>query len=386
MKCPNCNHDILDSAIICPFCNTQFAFSAHGTIKKSNYEMISSDMNFTPEPLVSENNSKDEEFDPSESYNRFSNEIIETNANEEEITPSVVTNELNFGDTNLETLNPIKPEDSNKSMAKVEQYELEGNQINNNKTLTSLPQNISTTNTIVNNSNLPPTVEMAKTVNIVPVAKDRIFFMCVIIVGSIILLIISFMLILGNNRKNIINAELKPNELNTTKKQTTTTKISKNIGVRSSFVSPVHIGDTTIASLYSSINNKYYDVDVYGIRFITGIEATQLGESFNKKPSDSFIYEGFEYRVKLNDMDDLSIPINPVLEAKIYRLIGTDRFNVDNETYVIKVQSIYDGGDIMNGNEAIIKVIYSIPTYADNYSICLGNKDNNIGCFTKFVI
>ena len=31
MKCPNCNSEIIDSAIICPVCNTQFAFSAPST-------------------------------------------------------------------------------------------------------------------------------------------------------------------------------------------------------------------------------------------------------------------------------------------------------------------------------------------------------------------
>ena len=28
MKCPNCHREIIDSAIICPYCNTQFVFSA----------------------------------------------------------------------------------------------------------------------------------------------------------------------------------------------------------------------------------------------------------------------------------------------------------------------------------------------------------------------
>lgn len=386
MKCPNCNRDILDSAIICPFCNTQFAFSAPGTLNKSNYETISSDMNFNPEPLVNDENNM-EEFNPSESYNRYASSSSESKADDKEFDPDEEAKKLNFGGYNTVSLNPIQPEPPKNSTIKVEHYEPVSSLNNNqNDTVVNVPQNINNSQVVNNNSNLPPTVDVGKPVDVIPVAKDRIFFMCVIIVGSIVLLIISFMLILGNNRKNIIDTELKSPPSNITNRVNNTTSVSRNIGGRSSFVSPVHIGTTTIASIHNSINNKYYDVDVYGIRFITGIEATQLGESFNQKPSDSFIYEGFEYRVKFNDLNDITTPISPVLDAKIYRLMGTDQFNVDGEPYVVKVQSIYDGGNIMNGNEAVIKVIYSVPTYADNYSVCLGIREHNMGCFTKFLV
>lgn len=382
MKCPNCNRDILDSAIICPFCNTQFAFSAPSTFNNMNsklYESVPKTNDFNPVPYVeqSENKGDNVEFNPSENI-QYIEESKENNN----------LDELNFAGTNPVSINPIQPESPNNSKTiKVEHFEPKQEVINNpveqNKSESIIPPN---PNNLVSQpvlSDLPPTIQNNnKQLNIVPITKDKMFFMSVIVIGVIVLLILAFMLILGGNKKNIIDAQ----EQDRTSSTTVSSNIvrSNNIGVVSSYVAPTFIGNTTIASLFSTTNNKYYDVDVTGIRFITGVEATQLGEAFNKKPLDSFVYEGFVYKVKLNDLQELGNQgVNPVLESKVYRLLGSDFFNVNGESYTIKVQSIYDGGNITNGGESQVTVIYSVPDFADNYSICFGNREHSLGCFTK---
>lgn len=47
MICASCNREISDLAIICPICNTQFAFSAPGQFETSNpnlYEIVEVEM------------------------------------------------------------------------------------------------------------------------------------------------------------------------------------------------------------------------------------------------------------------------------------------------------------------------------------------------------
>ena len=398
MKCPNCNREILDSAIICPFCNTQFAFSAPSTFNpnESNvYETVQIDgLEFNPKPLInkSEDTSHEEEVNPAD-MTYYVDEAQELGKDE---FMRVDGQDLNFAGSNVVTVNPLQPESPNN---KVTVQQVQGPPtVDPNAPFVDPNSNI-----VINinpvNTGAPPGTNMPNAANTVPpiqdgqaavanmnnapVSKDRMFFMSVIVIGSIVFLIIAFMLILDNNRKNILSGS-KSTTSGTTSNMTIDISESKNEGHRSSYIQPLFVGNTTLASIHNPISDKYIDVDVLGIRFITGVEAQQLGEAYNKKENPNFVYEGFEYRVKLNDLNNLDANgISPVLDAKVYRVLGTDFYNFNGETYFIKVQSIYDGGNIRNGEQANVKVIYSVPDFANDYSICFGNNKFTLGCFAK---
>ena len=406
MKCPNCNREILDSAIICPFCNTQFAFSAPSTFNpnESNvYETVQVDgLEFNPTPLINKNEdtSHEEEVNPAD-MTYYVDESADL-AKEEFM--KIDGQDLNFAGSNPVTVNPIQPEAPNNKAADPPKFIVQEvasqAQINDpNASLINNP-NVQTQQNVQNvgappgslqnptdpNATVPPVQNsqgVAGAINKITASKDRMFFMSVIVIGSIVFLIIAFMLILDNNRKSVLDSTRKKTS-GTTSNITIDISESKNTGHASSYIQPLYPGNTTLASIHNPISDKYIDVDVYGIRFITGVEAAQLGEAYNRKENSSFIYEGFEYRVKLNDLNNLDATgISPVLDSKVYRVLGTDFYNYNGETYFIKVQSIYDGGNIHNGEEATVKVIYSVPDFANDYSICFGNLKNTLGCFTK---
>lgn len=209
--------------------------------------------------------------------------------------------------------------------------------------------------------------------------KTDYFFIAVILIGVVILVSLIIFLFLKNDNGG--------NDETTT---TTTTKIAegpftKNKGYRSTFNYPLNLGQTTIASVYDETTNTYTNVDVLGIRFIEGDEAYNLGMAYAIEPlTPGFEWIGFEYQVTFNDLEYLSDrALSPVLNAKIYKWNGCDFINYNGQNYILNVVSIYEGNDIKNSESATVKVLYQLPIGQTEYSVCFGDYNKTMGCFSK---
>ena len=118
----------------------------------------------------------------------------------------------------------------------------------------------------------------------------NLFFITVIVVGSIVFFMLCLQLI--NKNKN------KHEEMITTTKSIFK-EPSKNVGIYKSFYNPAHVGETVIATFYDEKNNKYTDVDITGIRYLSDEEVKEYADSTLK---EGFSWYGFEYKIKFNDL------------------------------------------------------------------------------------
>lgn len=198
----------------------------------------------------------------------------------------------------------------------------------------------------------------------------NLFFITVIVVGSIVFFMLCLQLI--NKNKN------KHEEMITTTKSIFK-KPSKNVGIYKSFYNPAHVGETVIATFYDENNNKYTDVDITGISYLTDEEVKEHADSTLK---EGFSWYGFEYKIKFNDLNYLNESINPVIKTAIYNEIGYNLLTFNGHNYVPEVKTIYDNHLIKNGESASIKIIYQYPTTKD-HEICFGYDDKKLSCFSK---
>ena len=198
----------------------------------------------------------------------------------------------------------------------------------------------------------------------------NLFFITVIVVGSIVFFMLCLQLI--NKNKN------KHEEMITTTKSIFK-EPSKNAGIYKSFYNPAHVGETVIATFYDEKNNKYTDVDITGISYLSDEEAKEYADSTLK---EGFSWYGFEYKIKFNDLNYLNESINPVIKTAIYNEIGYNLLTFNGHNYVPEVKVIYDNHLIKNGESASIKIIYQYPTTKD-HEICFGYDDKKLSCFSK---
>ena len=198
----------------------------------------------------------------------------------------------------------------------------------------------------------------------------NLFFITVIVVGSIVFFMLCLQLI--NKNKN------KHEEMITTTKSIFKGP-SKNVGIYKSFYNPAHVGETVIATFYDENNNKYTDVDITGISYLTDEEVKEHADSTLK---EGFSWYGFEYKIKFNDLNYLNESINPVIKTAIYNEIGYNLLTFNGHNYIPEVKVIYDNHLIKNGESASIKIIYQYPTTKD-HEICFGYDDKKLSCFSK---
>lgn len=198
----------------------------------------------------------------------------------------------------------------------------------------------------------------------------NLFFITVIVVGSIVFFMLCLQLI--NKNKN------KHEEMITTTKSIFK-EPSNNVGIYKSFYNPAHVGETVIATFYDEKNNKYTDVDITGIRYLSDEEVKEYADSTLK---EGFSWYGFEYKIKFNDLNYLNESINPVIKTAIYNEIGYNLLTFNGHNYVPEVKVIYDNHLIKNGESTSIKIIYQYPTTKD-HEICFGYDDKKLSCFSK---
>lgn len=425
MICPVCKHEIPDTSIICPLCNTQFAFSAPNSIQSSNSEVYE---------VVENKNETEETFSPSE--NVMPTEV--SHDQEEEINPDAMTYFVDENKNSNEeymhingqqigisdeiynpsvavSVNPIRPEAPNN--VPNSNVNNNGNNINNNTNLNSEPlqtrppinnavtadgvvnapanTNVSTSNPIVqqntNQTSEPANAGLINTVGVVndeykqdkekQRQRENLFFIVVIIFGVAILLLIAVMMMI-NPKKN--TSTPTTTGVRTTQELPSLAE-TKNVGNRSSFNYPMYVGNTTVASFFDQSTKAYTDVDVTGLRFFTGVEATELANVYSKEQlREGFTWFGFEYKVQLNDLTYLNgKKVNPALNAKFYKYNGCDFIIYNEHNYLINIVTATNEQQITNGESAVVKVVYQLPASESEYSICLGYLGNSIGCFTK---
>lgn len=208
--------------------------------------------------------------------------------------------------------------------------------------------------------------------------KTDYFFLGVILMGVVVLVILMIWLFDKNKGKPITNTT-------TTTTSLITGPVSGNVGYRSNFNYPLAVGQITVANIYDEYAKVDSIVDVTGLRFIEGDEAIELATLYSSDNlNEGFEWLGFEYKVTFNDLSYLGDrTISPVLDAKIYKWNGCDFINYNGKNYILNVISIYDGGNIKNNENATVKVLYQLPVGQSEYSICFGDYNKTMGCFSK---
>lgn len=222
--------------------------------------------------------------------------------------------------------------------------------------------------------NTSPTVKVVEPVK----KKNETFFIVVIIVGVIVLGVLILSMLFGKDK----NKDKNKTTITTSTKYV---EPSKNIGYRSTYNYPLHIGETTLASIYNEKTKTYTDVDVLGVKFSSKEEALGIA-SMNALETlkEGFEWNSFTYEVHLNDLKKLdSKGISPVLNAKFFKWNGCEFVTYNEINYFINIQSIYNGKNIFNEEKATIQLLYQLPIDESEYSICLGYYDETMGCFSK---
>ncbi len=207
--------------------------------------------------------------------------------------------------------------------------------------------------------------------------KGTIFCLIVIVLGSILLLILIFSL--------FSKKEGREDEKTTT----TTTEVqitqpsSLNKGVLSSFRYPLSVSNIGLATFVDKQNNKETDVDVYGIRFLNEEEKNSLIVNAKEPLREGFIWEAFVYEVRFRDLDYLNNQaILPSLDTKVYLTTGCD-FVVIGEHNILLNTQVFGGTEpIYNHGSSTMQVLYQIPENTV-HSICIGNENKKMACFTK---
>lgn len=429
MICPVCKHEIPDTSIICPLCNTQFAFSAPSSIQSSNTEVYE---------VVENKDVQEETFSPS--ANVYPSEV--THQPEEEINPDAIKYYVDESSKNEEFMHingqaigisdetynpsavvnasPIRAESPNNGYNNPVNNNLTNNNVsaeaNNvvqaNEPLQNKPpvDNMVTVDGAnqdpprevlpVNNQNNasnanqisePTNVNVVNTVGIINEEytqnkekqrqRENIFFIVVIIFGVAILLLIAVVMMISPKKSTMTKTTSRVS----TTQETSSFVASKNIGQRSLFNYPLYVNNTAVASFFDQGTNTYTDVDVTGLRFITGVEAQELANAYGKEQlREGFTWYGFEYKVQFNDLTYLNgKKVNPALNAKFYKFNGCDFITFEEHNYLINVFTASSNQQITNGESTVVKVVYQLPESEGDYSICLGYLGNSLGCFTK---
>ena len=321
MKCPNCHYEVADSVLVCPVCFT----SIHDN---------------TPNTLIQQ--------------------PVQPNSNNNPSVPvqKVVVRTIN---TNKEVVN--KPQ----VVQVVKQEEIQPK-------VSDLVVEEPVSNERVAIELVDKKIEKVKLIR----KKSDYFFLGVIGIGSLILIMFAISLFVKDDTPLLNNTTT-----------TTTTRLvgpfTENQGFHSSFNYPMKAGNTTLASIYDIDTDKYTDVDVTGIRFISGDEAISMASTHAIEAlNPEFEWLGFEYKVTLNDLDYLGDKvINPVLIPKIYKWNGCDFVNHNDKNYILNIVSIYSGGHIQNKQSATVKVLYQMPVGMSDYSLCFGKYEQTLGCFSR---
>ncbi len=407
MICPACKNEIADGSIICPICNTQFAFNAPGIVQNTpivNNNPLNNNVNVQNNTSAY---SPNENVMPTE-VSHFNEEEIDPSANAMKyVQPQDTSNEeyMHIHGRQIDLNEPYNPNAVSASPLRPE-APISSNNMAQEPIIPQVSPNIVNTN--VNVQPTPTVVPVSPVVNPVnqgsqvvspintpapnviminnqeekkKIKKEDIFFGAVSVIGLILFIIIAVSLLTGNkNNGGGSNAVAhKGNVYDQTIIQT------DNVGNRSTFNYPMYVGDTTLASIFDTLNQQYVDVDVKGIRFIEGTEAEELAKNYAKEPLiEGFTWYAFEYQVKFNDLKTLTgTGISPVLNSKVYLWSGCDFVTYNEKNYSLNSYTAYSGGPIANTQSATIKVVYQMPASEEEYSICFGYLEKTMGCFAK---
>lgn len=402
MKCPNCRNNIIDSAIICPICNTQFAFAAPSSFNPNdgiyeevkveenpdNVEVVPNSVTVLPTEVDRGN---EEEVSPYDNnwvikeekgeymhidgqpiavddtpYDPMERVVDNTSGGSEIVNANIIDTSYQARSGNMYQQNAIAQTISSVS----------ANQGVDSNAATNVPQNLQ-------NEVYTTVGEVSETYaqDLVKVRKmSDIFFKVVICMGVPVLFVLIGVLVLGENQS-------MANKPVPTIKTTTVAPTPKtnNVGNRSTFNYPMFVGNTTLASVYDAGAQKYTTVDVLGERFILGDEAAALALANTQEALvPGFEWIGFQYTVKFNDLDYLGTSaISPILKPTFYKWNGRNFIRYNDEFYFPEIKSVYTGGNITNNRSASIKVFFQVPIGEQEYSVCFGDLDYTLGCFAR---
>lgn len=431
MKCPNCNADIKEGSIICPICNTQFAFTANDNF-----------INLPDDEFVIKSGGVEEYVDPHENdankpvnstpgvLNLKSNPTpkkvikkvvkVNTSAPQEEsveITPSVnidMNDEVidntptemdtqvveigGFTNTIIDTTsaisqNPVVTPTPTPSLGPAL------NDLTSPMPLNQIVNNAKASNEMISNvgiqTNTIGQVSKVETEEVKPKKKMSETMMIALIMGLILILLCFIIYILLENNKKKEDTEVTTTQMttfncdndrcsttttvSTTEITTTTTERLKNKGLKSTVEMPLSIGQTSVCDIYD--NGKSYKVDVSLTKIYTPEEAQRYMQNYNNTGYQEGLSVGvLEYTLTGNELDD-GVEIDPVTSISFYPASIYNKFRFNDSSYSV--------GFVGNATEKLsygktVKVTgyYNFPSDQPVAFVCIGDYDaDQKGCF-----
>ena len=423
MKCPNCNAEINEGSIICPVCNTQFAFTANDNF-----------INLPDDDLVIKSNGVEEYVDPHANDNspviqekgvlnlksnpqpkKVIKKVVKVNTQQPveeeavEISPSVnidmndelveekpvdmettVVNVGGFTNTIIDTTSaapqeqaaPIQqtaPPEANPGIVAPVTYNTAGLQ-----TISAVD--------VQNNTIGQVTVTEAKEEK--PKKKMSETMMLAMVMGLIVILLCFIVYILLQNNKNKENQPITTTQMTTfkcegdacitttttTTEATTTTTRQPNKGLKSTIDMPLPIGRVALSSIFDDSTNKEYAVDVTLDKIYSPSEAQTYMANYNNTTYEEGLSVGvLQYTLTATEIDD-GIELNPITTVEFYPVSVSNKFSFNGRSFNIGFVGTSDQ-KLTNKNSVTVTGYYNYPSDQPIGVICIGSYDGQKGCF-----
>ena len=432
MKCPNCNSEIREGSIICPICNTQFAFTANDNF-----------INLPDDEFVIKSNGVEEYVNPHEHEENFTaptkgvinlktntppKKVIKKVVKVQTVTKpveeeSVVISPSVNVDMNDEVINE-KPVDMETTVVNVGGFTntiidttsaLNNNEVNNQQTTYNQAPPVTTsdpgvfaptTNNAVGLQTISSVDAQTNTIGQVSVVEEpkekkprkkmSETMLLAMVMGLIVILLSFIVYILVQNNKekesrpitttqmttvdcSVVDCNTTTTTITTTVETTTTTKLY-NQGLKSTKNQPLAVGQLSICSIYDPSNSKDYKVDVRLDKIFTPEEAQAYMKNYNNTTYQDGLSVGvLQYTLTGNELDD-GVELNPVTSIEFYPSSVDNNFAFNGKVFKVGFTGTSDE-KLTNKKSVTVTGYYNYPSDQPVGYVCIGDYDGQKGCF-----
>ena len=432
MKCPNCNAEIKEGSIICPMCNTQFAFTGSdnfinlpddefvikstgveeyvdphenddkpidttpGTLnlktnKQPPKKVIKKVVKVTTQPVEEEavEIKPEANFDPND----------EASIKEEQNLETTVVTVGGFTNTIVDATSAIKEEPVPQTQASVTTSNMPPVQspvdpgvfapTTNQATGVQLIQNVDLNTSTIGQTVVTEEPKEEKK----PKKKMNETMMIAFIMGLIVILLCFIVYILLQNNNNPNNApttttmttfnceENDCSTTTTTTTETTTTAKPVNKGTKSSLDNPLSIGSTSLCSL-QDLNkpDSYPIVDITLDKLFEAEEAANYMKNYDNKTYREGLTVGvLQYTLSGFELED-GLELRPITNVTFYTENKEKKFNFNGSDFYVGFFG--NSNDVLNNkNQAVVTGYYNYPADQPPTYVCIGHMDGTQACF-----
>jgi len=426
MKCPNCNAEIKEGSIICPVCNTQFAFTG-----SDNY------INLPDDDLIIKSTDVEEYVDPYEGKEKPINVTpgslnLKTNKAPKKVIKRVVKVTSKQPEEEAVVISPSVNFDKNDEASVKEDNNLETTVVNvggftntivdatsaikeepQPSTPSVVTSNMPPVDAPTNSSIFAPTTQQAPGVQLVqnvdmntntigvvsnnaepddgkPKKKISETMMISFIMGLILILLCLIIFILLQNSKNPNNVpttttmttfNCEENDCNTTTTTTTVVTTTKpvNLGVKTSLDEPGTFGFKSLCTLSDSNNNEVL-VDITLDKLLNEQEASEFMKNYDNKTYREGMAVGvLQYTITGNELED-GQSVKPITSVAFYNELREKKFSLNGGDYYIGFFGI-SNEQLTNKNSVTVTGYFNYPINQLPTYICIGNIDGTQACY-----